>query len=88
MACGTPVVASSAGALAELVEATGGGLLVPPGDPDALAKALLGLLEQPATRAALGARARPRVEELFSWPRVAARTVDAYREVLAERRTG
>jgi glycosyltransferase involved in cell wall biosynthesis len=88
MACGTPVVASSGGALAELVEATGGGVLVPAGDPDALAKALLGLLEQPATRAALGARARPRVEELFSWPRVAALTVDAYREVLAERRAG
>jgi glycosyltransferase involved in cell wall biosynthesis len=86
MACGTPVVASSAGALTELVETTGGGLLVPPGDAEALAKALATLLEQPQTRAALGARARPRVEELFSWPRVAARTALAYAEVLEEGR--
>ncbi len=86
MACGTPVVASAAGALPELLQATGGGLLAQPGDPEQLAKAIATLLEQPETRRRLGARGRERVEALYAWPRVAARTVAVYEEVLAERR--
>jgi len=85
MACGTPVVATSAGALPEVVGVGGGGVLVPPDDPEALAKAVASLLEQPETRRARGARARPRVEQAYAWPRVAARTAEVYREVLAER---
>ena len=88
MACGTPVVASAAGALAEVVRAAQGGVLVPPGDAEALAKAVAGLLEQPELRARLGERARARVVERFSWPRIAAATAAVYREVLAERRRG
>jgi glycosyltransferase involved in cell wall biosynthesis len=86
MACGTPVVASAAGALPEVLGVGGGGLLVPPGDPDALAKGIGSLLEQPEARAELGARARARVVEAFSWPRVAEATVGVYREVLETRR--
>ena len=85
MACGTPVVATAAGALPEVMGIGGGGVLVPPGDPDALAKGILGLLEQPRNRADLGALARARVVETFSWPRVAEATVGVYRELLAER---
>jgi len=85
MACGTPVVASSAGALPEVMAIGGGGVLVPPGDAAALAKAIGTLLEQPAARAEFGARARARIVEAFSWPRVAVATVGVYREVLAER---
>lgn len=85
MACETPVVATSAGALPEVLGVGGGGLLVPPDEPEALAKAVACLLEQPETRRALGRRARPRVVEAYSWPRVAARTAAVYREVLAER---
>ena len=86
MACGTPVVASEAGALPEVVGVGGGGVLVPPDAPDALAKAIAALLEQPEARRALAARARSRVEAAFAWPVVAARTADEYRRVLAERR--
>ncbi|MDX1650257.1 MAG: glycosyltransferase family 4 protein, partial [Myxococcota bacterium] len=57
MACETPVVATSAGALPEVLGVGGGGVLVPPDDPEALAKAVASLLEQPGTRRALGARA-------------------------------
>ena len=78
MACGTPVVASAAGALPEVMETGGGGILVPPGDPEALAKAIATLLEQPEARARLGAEARPRVVEAYSWPRIAARTAALY----------
>ncbi len=85
MACGAPVVGSSAGALPEIVRATGGGILVPPGDAEALAKAIGTALEQPEARTELGARARERVEALFAWPVVAAATAAVYAEVLEER---
>jgi glycosyltransferase involved in cell wall biosynthesis len=84
MACGTPVVATDAGALPEVVGAGGGGVLVPRDDADALAKAVLGLLEQPDTRAALAARARGRIEAAYAWPRVAERTAAEYRRVVEE----
>jgi glycosyltransferase involved in cell wall biosynthesis len=86
MACGTPVVATSAGALREVVETAGGGVLVPRDDPDALAKAIGALLEQPEARARLGAQARARVEAAYAWPRIAERTVEVYRELRAEPR--
>jgi len=86
MACGTPVIASAAGALPEVIEAGGGGMLVPPEDPEALAKAIATLAEQPGARAALGARAPARIDAAYSWRRVAERTADVYREVVAERR--
>lgn len=88
MACGTPVVASRAGALPEVVEAGGGGVLVPPRDPEALAKSLRTLIEQPDQREALGRHARQRVVERYAWPRVAAATAEVYREVVAERTRG
>jgi len=85
MACGTPVVAAAAGALSEVMAACGGGLVVPRGDADALAKGIATLLEQPGARARLGAEARPRVAAAYSWRRIAERTADVYRE-LRERR--
>jgi glycosyltransferase involved in cell wall biosynthesis len=86
MACGTPVVASAGGALAEVVRECGGGALVPVGDAGALAREAARLLERPQERAELGARARARVVERFAWPRVAEATLAVYRAVLAERR--
>jgi glycosyltransferase involved in cell wall biosynthesis len=85
MACGTPVVAAAAGALPEVIATGGGGVLVPPEDPEALAKAIATLAEQPEARAALGARAPARIDAAYSWRRVAERTADVYREVVAER---
>ncbi len=86
MACGTPVVACQAGALPEVMRVAGGGKLVPRDDPDALARGIRELLDDPERRAALGARARARVEAAFSWRHVAESTVRVYRDVLAERR--
>jgi glycosyltransferase involved in cell wall biosynthesis len=83
MACGTPVVATSAGALPEVVEAGGGGLLVAPSDPQALAKGITTLLEQPEARAELGARAPARIVAHYSWERVAELTEQVYRELTA-----
>jgi glycosyltransferase involved in cell wall biosynthesis len=78
MACGAPVVAAASGALPEVIETGGGGLLVPPADPDALAKALGTLLEQPDARRRLGLEARPRIVAAYSWSRIAVKTVEVY----------
>ena len=85
MACGAPVVASHAGALPEVIHTGGGGVLVAPGDPDALAKGIATLLEQPEARARLGAEARPRIVAAYSWPRIASLTAELYRRVRSAR---
>jgi glycosyltransferase involved in cell wall biosynthesis len=86
MACGTPVVATRAGALPEVMERTGGGLLVQRDDPGALAAGIARLLERPEARAELGARGRLGVVDAYSWPRIAAATASVYAEAVAERR--
>jgi glycosyltransferase involved in cell wall biosynthesis len=86
MACGTPVVATAAGGLPEVVTAGGGGVLVPPDRPEAMAREIAALLDQPQARAELGARGREGVCAAFSWPRVAAATAAVYEEVVTERR--
>jgi glycosyltransferase involved in cell wall biosynthesis len=82
MACGTPVVASRAGALPEVVGEPGGGILVPPRDPQALAAAILKILGDEAVRKKMGVLGRQRVESLFTWPKVAERTVEVYKELI------
>ena len=61
-----PVVQPAHGSFPELLEATGGGLLVPPGDPDALARGVADLLADPQRRRAMGDRASGVVRERFS----------------------
>jgi glycosyltransferase involved in cell wall biosynthesis len=65
MACGRPVVATAVGATPELIEPGVHGLLVPPGDVDALTGALRRLLDDPVLAARLGAAARRRVEDSY-----------------------
>jgi glycosyltransferase involved in cell wall biosynthesis len=85
MACATPVVATSAGALPEVVGTAGGGILVAAHSPGALARGLAELLAQPAARAELGALGRKGVVANYSWPSVAKRTAEVYTEVLHAR---
>ena len=82
MACGTPVVATRAGALPEVVGEEEGGILVPPRDPRALAAAILKILRDEALRKKMGVLGRQRVESLFTWPKVAERTVEVYKELI------
>jgi len=86
MACGTPVVATEAGALPEVLRLTEGGTLVPRDDPRALSAAIRTMIDDPEHRAVLGARARQRVVQTLSWRRVAEATAKIYAEVLEERR--
>lgn len=67
MAYGRPVVAADVGGLADAVEDGVTGLLVPPADAEALRAAIEKLLADPALRAELGANARRRADERYSW---------------------
>jgi glycosyltransferase involved in cell wall biosynthesis len=84
-ACGTPVVATTAGAFPEVIADGETGVLVPPGDAAALADAIAALLADPERRASMGAAGARRIEQQFSWRACAEKTVALYEEVLAAR---
>lgn len=65
MACGTPVIACDLGGPRDLIDASGGGLLVPAGDSRALADAVASLLEDPDRAAVLGQRGHQYVVDHF-----------------------
>ncbi len=86
MACGVPVVATTGGALPEVVGRDGEtGLLVRPDDPGALAAAVGRLLDDPALRARLGDAGRQRVLHRFTWQVTARGTAECYSALLAGR---
>jgi glycosyltransferase involved in cell wall biosynthesis len=86
MACGVPLVATTGGALPEVVGRDGDtALLVPPGDAGALAAAIGRLLGDPALRRQIGTAGRTRVFERFTWAATAEGTVEQYRAELAAR---
>lgn len=85
-ACGTPVVATTAGAFPEVIADGETGVLVPPGDARALADAAERLLGDPALRRSMGAAGALRVEQQFSWRACAQHTAALYADVLAARR--
>lgn len=87
MACATPLVATTAGALPEVAGRDGDtALLVPPDDPGALAVGIGRMLGDERLRHRVGAAGRRRVLERFTWEASVRRTVDVYRDVLAGRR--
>lgn len=75
-ACGTPVIATAAGALPELVDDGGNGIVVPPDDPHAIARAVRAIT--PAMRMP----ARAAFESRYAAPVVAPRLVEVYRSCL------
>lgn len=83
MSCGTPLVATRAGAIPEVVgEQEEAALLVPPMDSGALAEALGRLLDDSELRTRLGEGGRARVEERYSWAAVAAKTAENYQKAI------
>lgn len=86
MACATPVVCTRIGGMPELVVDGQTGLLVPPGDSQALGEAVEGLLDDSARARRLGEAAREHVLAHFTWRRVAERCLAAYREHAAQQR--
>ena len=82
LACGVPVVQPRVGSFPELVEATGGGVLVEPGDSGALARALGALLGDERRRTELGLRGRESVVRSFGLDTMAKNMIEIYRGVL------
>lgn len=80
-AAGRPVVATRVGGAVEVVEDGRTGLLVPPGDADALASAVAALLSDRDRSRALGEAARRRAEERFSLDLHVRRTLELWSEV-------
>jgi glycosyltransferase involved in cell wall biosynthesis len=83
LAFGKAMVMSDVGGFREVVAEHGAGVLVPPGDPGALAAAIGGLLEDPGERRRLEERAASAARGPYSWDRVAEQTVGVYERVLA-----
>ena len=87
MACGTPVVASRAGAIPEVVGEDGECAdLVTAGDVEELAAGLARQLRDPGRRDRLGQAGRRRVLRYYSWSSVAAATAERYAEVIRRAR--
>lgn len=78
MSRGVPVVQPNHGSFPELIEQTGGGILVPPNDPRALAEKLGALLKDPQRRSALGHAGRRAVEESLTEQKMANRMLDLF----------
>jgi glycosyltransferase involved in cell wall biosynthesis len=87
MACGVPLVATTGGALPEVVGSDGEtGLLVAPDDPGALAQGISRLLDDQDLAERLGAGGRKRVLGRFTWRATAAGTAEQYRVAIEEHR--
>jgi glycosyltransferase involved in cell wall biosynthesis len=85
MACGVALLATTGGALPEVVGTDGEtGLLVPPDDPGALAQGIARLLDDDELRARLGAAGRERVLGRFTWEVTARGTSEQYRQLMED----
>ncbi|MFQ6001615.1 MAG: glycosyltransferase family 4 protein [Anaerolineae bacterium] len=82
MACGTPVIASNAASLPEVVG--DGGVLVDPREPEAWAEAMVALLTNPQKREEFSAKAVEQARK-FSWQRTARETLEVYKQVAVKR---
>jgi glycosyltransferase involved in cell wall biosynthesis len=84
MACGVPVISTTGGALPEVVG--NAGVLVPPADAGALARAIGELLDNPERARQLGEAGLKRVRASFTWAKAAQKTVEVYRETIRDHR--
>jgi glycosyltransferase involved in cell wall biosynthesis len=82
-ACGRPVVASAVGGMLDTVQDGTTGVLVPPRDALALARAVRSVVDDPDHAVELGTAARRRAVRRYGWDRVAQQTARVYRELLA-----
>ncbi|RJR21267.1 MAG: glycosyltransferase family 1 protein [Nitrospiraceae bacterium] len=80
-ACGIPVVATKVGGIPEIVKDMETGILVPPGDADGLARALISLIEDNDKRQRMGEMARFWADDKFSASRMVASFSDLYESV-------
>jgi glycosyltransferase involved in cell wall biosynthesis len=85
MACGVPVVQPAHGAFPEMIHKTGGGLLVPPEDPESLADSIWQLWQDPKLRATLGHRGQQGVRAHYTAQKMAEGVEKVYGQVMRKR---
>lgn len=78
MACGKAVVGTSSGGMKEYIEHEVSGLVIPPGQPEEIQKAIVRLLQNPEERKRLGKNARARVEQNYDHVKIAKETEALY----------
>jgi glycosyltransferase involved in cell wall biosynthesis len=78
MACELPLVGTRVGGIPTIIAEGETGLLVPPGDPQAIGQAIRTLVIDDTRRREMGARARTRAVEQFSWRHIADTTAQVY----------
>lgn len=83
MACGTPVIGSNVGGIRYSVKDGETGYLVPPKDPGALAEKIAHLLSNPTIMKKMKSRSIQRVQQQFTWQRIAEHMHDLYTEILS-----
>lgn len=82
---GTPIIASEVGGLKEIVRHKEDGLLVPPGDVQALADAIIHLLSDRQMQQHMQLAALSRSQKDLNWSNIAAQTVDVYHKVIKDK---
>lgn len=82
LACGKPIVASSIPGVKDLIESSGGGISVTPENPEELAAAVVRLLSDEKTRAAMGKKGRRYVVDNHSWDGVARKILDMCKDII------
>jgi glycosyltransferase involved in cell wall biosynthesis len=82
MACGLPVIATTVGGTPEIVEQKKNGILVPPRNPEAMAKALLELLEKESLEKTISEQARKDIAGRFSWEENVRKLDEVYKKFL------
>ncbi len=82
MAYGVPPIVTDSGGSPELIEDGISGIVIPPGEPEAIAKAIKRLYEDPEGREAMGRNARSRIERCFRIEDTIKQTLYVYQETL------
>jgi len=87
MAAGKPVIATNAGGPTEIISHGVDGFLVPPGDIDKMADAILELANDPFKRKAMGANGYNKVKRQFTIPCIASQVEKVYQDILCKSKT-
>src|SRR5207253_4411935 len=87
-AAGVPAVATAVGGTPEVIEEGKSGYLVPPGDPPALARRILDVLRQDATRLAMGWRGQRRVRKHFTFADQSIQYQHLFESLVGRRESG
>jgi glycosyltransferase involved in cell wall biosynthesis len=82
MSCGKAVIGSTAGGMPEYLDNGNAGMLIPPGDPRALADAIITLVKDPHLRLQLGEKARKRVVERYDRRVIASKMCEQYQKAI------